>query len=94
MDNPTTEELSSILLVHLLVTDIHWSQNTQNLKKSFIGHWTLVNQSVGHSELKIESPVFPNTLFYIFEALSSDYLCQQMRRFRDTNTQIYFPYEY
>ena len=74
--------------VHLLVTNIHWSPNSKKIL-----YWSM-NQSVGHSELKTESPVFPSTLFYIFEALSSDYLCQQMRRFRNTNTQIYFPYEY
>ena len=83
---------SGILVVHLLITDIQWSPNSRHPKSK--EKLLLVNLFVGHSELKTESPVFPSTLFYISEALSSDYLCQQMRRFRNTNTQIYFPYEY
>ena len=93
LDNPTPEAKKTfihsgiLLFICWLLTFI----GLQTQKK--ILYWSM-NQSVGHSELKTESPVFPSTLFYIFEPLSSDYLCQQMRRFRNTNTQIYFPYEY
>ena len=66
LDNPTPEAKKTFIHSGILLF-ICWLLAFIGLqtKEKKILYWSM-NQSVGHSELKTESPVFPSTLFYIF----------------------------